>query len=109
MVEMFTKRGELMPSDESIDQHTQKRAEEIAEVDRDRNAAAGLFKGAFPANGGQSRLFRDEQDGVWRCPGCHHEHEGGGHIAAKIIWKSSANFCRTLLPKLWLRDGHGGG
>ncbi|TVY80383.1 putative RING finger protein [Lachnellula suecica] len=77
MIEVFTKRSELMPSDESIDQHTQKRAEEIAEVDRDRNAPAGLFKGAFPANGGQGHLFRDEQDGVWRCPGCHHEHEGG--------------------------------
>jgi hypothetical protein len=108
MVEMFTKRSELMPSDESIDQHTQKRGEEIAEVDRDRNGASGLFKGAFPANGGQNRLFRDEQDAVWRCPGCHHEHEGGGHTSAKHISKSIANFCRTLLPKLWLRDGYGG-
>ena len=66
-----------MPSDESVDQHTQKRAEEIAEVDRDRTGAKGLFKGAFPAHGGQGRLLRDEADGVWRCPDCNFEHEGG--------------------------------
>jgi len=108
MVEMFTKRGELMPSDESIDQHTQKRAEEIAEVDRDRNGATGLFKGVFPNNGGQGRVFRDEQDGVWRCPGCHHEHEGGELISAKVFPKSLANLHRAFMPKLWLRDGHGG-
>lgn len=87
MVEVFTKRGELMPSDESIEQHTQKRAEEIAEVERDRGAVKGLFKGAFPANGEQGRVFRDEQDGVWRCPGCHHEHEGGKLIKTKAILK----------------------
>lgn len=77
MVELFTKRSELMPSDESIEQHTKKRAEEIAEVDKDRAASAGLFKGSFASNGRQGPAFRDEQDGVWRCPGCHHEHEGG--------------------------------
>jgi len=78
MVEVFTKRAELMPSDESIDQHTQKRSEEVAEVDRDRTGAKGLFKGAFPvAHGGHGGVWRDEADDVWRCPECNFEHEGG--------------------------------
>ena len=75
MVEIFTKRSELMPSDESIEQHTKKRSEEIADVDRDRSGPDGLFKGTFPAKRGE--LFYDESDGVLRCRGCGHEHEGG--------------------------------
>ncbi|KAF4637125.1 hypothetical protein G7Y89_g958 [Cudoniella acicularis] len=76
LVEVFMKRGELMPSDESIDQHKQRRAEEVADVDRDRNGPEGLFKGTFPATSGE--LYRDDVDGgVMRCPYCHFEHEGG--------------------------------
>lgn len=75
MVEVFIKRRELMPSDESIDQHHKKRLEEIAEVDRDRNGSSGLFKGIFPER--QAELWFDEADGVLRCPYCAHEHEGG--------------------------------
>lgn len=77
MVEVFTNRSQLMPSDESVDQHAKKRAEEIAEVDRDKTGPQGLFKGTFPANGGPGRPLRDEADHVYRCPGCHHELEGG--------------------------------
>jgi hypothetical protein len=76
MVEIFTKRVELMPADESIDQHSQRRAEEIAAVDDDKNNPdGGLFKGTFPKRSGE--LWRDEADGVLRCPECGHEHEGG--------------------------------
>lgn len=77
MVEIFTKRTELMPADESVEQHKAKRAEEIADVEKDRNGpdSLGLFKGTFPERGGQ--LLYDEADGVLRCPSCHHEHEGG--------------------------------
>ena len=75
MVEIFTKRTELMPDDESIEQHNKRRSEEIAEVEKDRNGPGGLFKGTFPAP--RATLMRDEEDHVFRCPACHHEHEGG--------------------------------
>jgi hypothetical protein len=75
MVEIFTKRTELMPADESVEQHKAKRAEEIADVEKDKNGPDGLFKGTFPERGGQ--LLFDEADGVLRCPHCAHEHEGG--------------------------------
>ena len=76
MVEIFCKRKELMPSDESIDQHNKKRAEEIADVDKDKNSPEGLFKGTFTI-GSVAELLFDEADGVMRCPHCQHEHEGG--------------------------------
>jgi len=75
MVEIFIKQSEIMPSDESIDQHQKKRAEEIADVDKDKVSAEGLFKGTFPPP--RAELQYDEEDGVLRCPGCGHEHEGG--------------------------------
>jgi hypothetical protein len=75
MVEIFTKRTELMAADESVEQHNKKRSEEIAEVERDRNGPAGLFKGTFPLP--RAKLIRDEEDHVVRCPSCGHEHEGG--------------------------------
>jgi hypothetical protein len=76
LVEVFTKRTELLPSDESVDQHTQRRAEEIAEVEKDKNGPAGLFKGTFPSR--NAELYRDEVDGgVMRCRECGFEHEGG--------------------------------
>lgn len=75
MVEIFTKRIELMPADESIEQHNTKRAEEVADVEKDRNGPLGLFKGIFPKK--RQSLLRDEADGVLRCPNCNHEYEGG--------------------------------
>jgi len=75
MVEILVKRGELLPSDESIEQHQKKRAEEISDVDKDRNSSDGLFKGTFPP--GRRELIYDDGDGVLRCPRCLTEHEGG--------------------------------
>ncbi|KAL2064753.1 hypothetical protein VTL71DRAFT_3891 [Oculimacula yallundae] len=77
MVEqVFTKRQELMPADETIQQHVTRRAEEIATVETDRNGLEGLFKGLFKTR--QARLMVDEADGgIVRCPGCGHEHTGG--------------------------------
>ncbi|KUJ22392.1 uncharacterized protein LY89DRAFT_714205 [Mollisia scopiformis] len=78
IVDVFTKQIELMPADENPEQHVQRRAEEIAEVEKDRHNPAGLFKGTFSRGPRRKRLFRDEEDGgVLRCPGCGHEHEGG--------------------------------
>ena len=73
LVETFTKRSELMPADESVEQHTMKRAEEVAAVEEDRNSDRGLFKGLFSAQS----LIHDEADGVHRCPTCHTEYIGG--------------------------------
>jgi hypothetical protein len=74
MVEVLMKRKEILPDDESAEQHYQKKLEEIGEVEKDRNGPDGLFKGTFPA---RKIPWRDEADGVMRCPDCGHEHEGG--------------------------------
>ena len=69
-----------MPSDESVAQHNQKRAEEVADVDNDKSSPEGLFKGTFRITPLVELLY-DQADGVLRCPGCHHEHEGGAQCA----------------------------
>ncbi|PBP18512.1 RING/U-box [Diplocarpon rosae] len=73
--QVFTKRRELMPADESIEQHAEKRAEEIATVEKDKTGPNGVFRGLFPESGRE--LMIDDADGVVRCPGCGHEHIGG--------------------------------
>ncbi|KAH8815252.1 hypothetical protein F5884DRAFT_171199 [Xylogone sp. PMI_703] len=75
MVEIFTQRTELMPSDESVEQHVRRRKEEITAMEKDRDGTIGLFKGTFPDR--KSDLWLDEADGVFRCRSCGHEHEGG--------------------------------
>ena len=64
-----------MPADESTEQHNQRRAEELTVVDSDKNSPDGLFKGTFPKQ--RAELWRDEADGVSRCPSCGHEYEEG--------------------------------
>ena len=73
-------RAEMMPADESVQQHATKRAEEVATVDLDRNGPDGLFKGLFPP--GRTELILDEADGVHRCPHCNTEYTGGQHCDA---------------------------
>lgn len=74
--QVFTKRRELMPADESIEQHAKRRAEEIETVEKDRNGPDGVFKGLFPKP--RAELMVDEADGgILRCPGCGAEHIGG--------------------------------
>ncbi|KAG9236904.1 hypothetical protein BJ875DRAFT_396337 [Amylocarpus encephaloides] len=75
LVEVFVKRSELIPSDETIEQHTERRSEQVAEVEKDRSSPLGLFKGVFTARVGE--LYRDDYDNVIRCRECGHEHEGG--------------------------------
>lgn len=76
MVEIFTKRRELMPSDESVEQHETKRKQELADVEKDKKdvtPTGGLFKGLFPP---ETKLVTyDEDDGVFRCPHCFQEYE----------------------------------
>ncbi|CAL3964283.1 unnamed protein product [Diplocarpon coronariae] len=73
--QVFTRRPELMSADESIEQHAEKRAEEIATVEKDKSGPNGVFRGLFPKPGRE--LMMDDTDGVVRCPGCGHEHIGG--------------------------------
>ncbi|KAM0137817.1 hypothetical protein ACHAP3_004048 [Botrytis cinerea] len=75
MVEIFIQRGQLMPDDETVEQHKVKNAEETEMVEKDKNSPEGLFKGTFPLRHGE--LWLDEVDGIMRCPSCGHEHEGG--------------------------------
>ncbi|KAN0122608.1 hypothetical protein V8E51_000934 [Hyaloscypha variabilis] len=74
MVEVLMKRKEIMPDDESAEQHYQRKSEEIREVEKDKTGPEGLFKGCFPT---LKSPWRDEAEGVMRCPECGHEHVGG--------------------------------
>ncbi|CAD6448069.1 e42ec272-cb4d-4d27-a3f5-e91593fcb98f [Sclerotinia trifoliorum] len=75
LVEIFINRGQLMPYDETVEQHKLNNAEVTEMVEKDKNSPEGLFGGSFPIR--QGELWRDEADGVMRCPSCGHEHEGG--------------------------------
>ncbi|TQS37779.1 hypothetical protein Golomagni_01734 [Golovinomyces magnicellulatus] len=75
VVELIIKRSELMPADETTEQHQKRKAEEMSLFDCDKTSAKGLFKGMFSVK--QNKLWRDNSDGVLRCSGCGFEHEGG--------------------------------
>ncbi|RKF54739.1 RNA polymerase II elongation factor [Golovinomyces cichoracearum] len=75
VVELIIKRSELMPADETIEQHQKRKAEEMSLFDCDKTSAKGIFKGMFSVK--QNKLWRDNSDGVLRCSGCGFEHEGG--------------------------------
>lgn len=84
IVDTFINRSELMPADESTEQHKERRKEETDIVATDRASIDGLFKGCFlhitrlRGRLDQSGLLYDEEDHVRRCPQCGHEYEGGG-------------------------------
>lgn len=83
---MFISRTELLPEDETIDEHEMAKTEEAVQMTADRDSV-GLFKGAFRnrrsleqilyAGFGQRGPFHDPHDGIDRCPECHWELEGG--------------------------------
>lgn len=75
MVEIFLNRAELMPADETMEQHNQRRIEENEIVEKDKSGPGGLFKGTF--NVAPAPIMWDDEDGVQRCRRCHHEYEGG--------------------------------
>lgn len=77
---MFISRVELLPEDETVEEHRQGREEEAVLLAADR-AGPGLFKGVFSRSlsprihYGQGVL--DPEDNVYRCPECHWELEDG--------------------------------
>lgn len=80
LVHMFIGRVELLPEDETFEEHQQAKEEEAALLAADR-AGPGLFKGAFLRRGHPflhlGRGVPDEGDNVVRCPECHWELEHG--------------------------------
>ncbi|KAI0997626.1 hypothetical protein K3495_g10561 [Podosphaera aphanis] len=75
LVDVVLVRSKFTDIDESVEQHQKKKLEEIALVDKDKNSSQGLFQGMFAK--APNKLWRDDSDGVLRCPGCGFEHEGG--------------------------------
>ncbi|KAK5951577.1 E3 ubiquitin ligase [Knufia fluminis] len=80
MTHMFIGRIELLPEDESVEEHNRDKDEEASVLIKDR-MGPGLFRGIFK-NGAHRSLMpygpiRDHEDGVMRCPECHWEIEDG--------------------------------
>lgn len=90
LVHMFISRIELLPEDESINEHQLAKEEEAAQVKRDETGS-GLFGAVFKEPqrlvrrrpirtmqpGEPFPSIRDEADGVNRCPQCLWELEDG--------------------------------
>jgi hypothetical protein len=76
MVEVFTNRAELMPIDETIEQHLARKSSESDAVEADRASDLGLFKGCFNRKP-LGLLQFNEEDHLWRCSNCSHEYVGG--------------------------------
>lgn len=81
IVNVFVTRAQLMPADETPEEHGKLRAEEAALVERDKTntdaRAGGLFRGCFRAMPRIVHTIRDREDGVERCPFCNWEVEDG--------------------------------
>lgn len=77
MVEIFVNRAELMPSDESTEQHQQRQKEENSIIEIDRESETGLFKGCFRHQDPIGTLVFNEEDHLYRCGRCGHEYQGG--------------------------------
>ena len=75
MVTILMSRSEILPSDETIEQHKERAREETESVEKDKRDFLGLFKGTFTPV--RKPILYDEADGVTRCPHCMMEYEGG--------------------------------
>ncbi|KAI9893966.1 MAG: hypothetical protein M1814_004736 [Vezdaea aestivalis] len=83
LMETFISRTELLPAEESVDDHRRLRQEANDCVENDRvnkdPRHGGLFRGCFkvdPPGSRAVRAVRDQEDGVDRCPVCGWEIEG---------------------------------
>src|SRR3984885_6641909 len=81
---MFISRIELLPEDETTNEHDEAKRAEAQQIDADKAPGGeGLFKGAFknahlnPWPTALPRAIRDVEDGVDRCPICTWELEEG--------------------------------
>jgi hypothetical protein len=76
MIEVFIKRSELMPMDETTEQHLERRTSENEIVEADRASPSGLFKGCFNKTP-LARIQFNEEDHIYRCSRCSHEYVRG--------------------------------
>jgi len=76
LVEIFVNRVELMPADESKEQHIKRKKEESQSVEADKGAQNGLFKGCF-STARLGHIRYDEADRLYVCNHCGHEFIGG--------------------------------
>jgi len=81
---MFISRIELLPEDETTNEHDEAKVAEAQQIDADKAPGGeGLFKGVFknahlnPWQNALPRAIRDYEDGVDRCPVCAWELEEG--------------------------------
>ena len=81
LTHMFIGRIELLPEDESVEEHDRDKKEEASLLIRDRNGS-GLFGGLFNSNAQRPIMpyapIRDYEDGVIRCPECAWEVDEDG-------------------------------
>ena len=81
MTQMFASRAELIPAEETIQEHKKWQEEEAALVEKDKTTTGskgGLFRGCFRlTRRRQMAVIRDDEDGVDRCPRCTWELEDG--------------------------------
>ncbi|KAF2031790.1 hypothetical protein EK21DRAFT_62415 [Setomelanomma holmii] len=91
-------RAELLPPDETLDDHKKWQKEEADAVQQDKDnkdpRTGGLFKGCFKthplhARGPSLQVLRDNEDGVDRCPVCTWELEDGGCQQCGLIFDES--------------------
>lgn len=79
MVMVFTKRAELLPDGETVQEHEVWRKEEEEHLAADKNnkdpRIGGIFKGRFNGRRGVLRPVVDPTDNVARCPMCNWELE----------------------------------
>lgn len=79
LTHMFVSRAELLPEDESLQEHARDREEAAAQLAKDREGL-GLFQGVFKQISGLAYMpgpIRDFEDNVERCPYCNWELEDG--------------------------------
>lgn len=79
LTHMFIDRAELLPEDESVQEHNKDKEEAASQLTRDRDGP-GLFQGIFNHRLPTHLLrgpIHDIEDGVDRCPVCNWELEHG--------------------------------
>ncbi|CAI6341638.1 unnamed protein product [Periconia digitata] len=102
MTTMFIARAELLPTGETIEQHTKWSKEEADVVQQDKDNTdhrhGGLFKGCFRpqvARPPPLHAIRDQDDGVDRCPVCSWELEDGECIQCGLLFDDNGELTWT--------------
>lgn len=80
IVNLFVTRGLLMSTEETQEEQAKLRAQESLQLERDKankhELTGGIFRGCFrPRFSSSTRIIRDIEDGVDRCPVCSWEVE----------------------------------